>query len=657
MVDEAPRRNRRRAGTDFAEFGKAQVAGSVAREAPGAGDRISTESRRIAQLSDHSAEIEARLRRRKPRRIAESAANEVRIRLLGRSRLVGDGIVAHDRQAAVAGIHEAEHTGRIGAARNTGVAVEIPVGPHEEIVATADTTDLRLDPAPHGIDRDERLALCDEERDVRERERRHVRGEIREIEERHGRRGKNRHTAASLGRSRCVSREADMILDHAGHRIDRLEADERVGGSAVERCGQGRRQPAVAGNSHIEPQLLGRIGRYGLGAGLDAARPGRIAGWHLHGADEGVAGAERAAREIVGVGSLSGAGLVGVDVRVATNVKQPPARIEDRECEIAADAVAIVEVEDRRPGLQAAVHAADRLDLLVVERKGVPVDVARVGDIARDADRVAIGLEQVPHVLGRRERVIRAACILRSLADERRVAGQALDVDADRGIADVGVADRRPRLLVELTQPHPQFVGPAGRTALHLRRVGEVGFVCRLGLRRHAAVRGDGRHRLVPRLAPHANEILDRRADGLAVARQHHPHARIFRVRRVVIPGTHRVAGKRLRQALGSGSERRSRVRVDKSDFGISDWLAVVGERQDARRRIERARRGQEGRNRESSNRRDDDVAGRVDRDPLVCGKAQEAVPPDAGSQQEVVGAGGRLDAGDIRAPNPPLEL
>ena len=460
-----------------------------------------------------------------------------------------------------------------------------------------------------------------------------------------------------LGRPGRVAGEPDVVLDHPGDGVDRLEPHGSVRRSAIERGAQGCRQSAVAGNSHIEPQLLGRIWRYGLGAGLDAARPGRIAGWHLYGADEGVAGAERAAREIVGVGSLTGAGLVGVDVGIATNVKQPPARIEDRKREIAADAVAVVEVEDRRPGLQAAVHAADRLDLLVVERKGVPVDVARVGNVTRDADRVAIGLEQVPHVLGRRERLIRAARVLRSLADEWRVAGQALDVDADRGIADVGVADRRPRLLVELPQPHPQFVGPAGRTALYLRRIGEVGLVCRLGLRRHAAVRSDGCDRLVPRLAPHANEILDRRADGLPVARQHHPHARILRVRRVVIPGPDNVAGKRLRQALGSGSERRSRVRVDESDFGSSDWLPVVGERQDARRRIECARSGQPSGKGASAHWRENHVAGRVDRDPLVCGKAQETVPPDAGSQQEVVGAGGRLDARDIRAPNPTLEL
>ena len=262
LVDEAPSRNRRRAGTDSAEFCEAQVTGSVAREGPGAGDRISTERRRIAQLSNHSAQIDARLRRRKPRRIAESAANEVRVRLLGRYRLVRYGVVAHNGQTAVAGIDEIKYAGRVRAVWHTTVAVEIPVGPHEEVVAAADTTDRCLNPAPHGIDRDERLALSDEKRDVGERERRHVRGERREVEERRLRRWGDGNALIRLGRPGRVACKPDVVLDHPGDGVDWLEPHGSVRRSAVERGAQGRWQSAVARNSHIEPQLLGRVGRH-----------------------------------------------------------------------------------------------------------------------------------------------------------------------------------------------------------------------------------------------------------------------------------------------------------------------------------------------------------------------------------------------------------
>ena len=87
-------------------------------------------------------------------------------------------------------------------------------------------------------------------------------------------------------------------------------------------------------------------------------------------------GAERSAGEIVGVGTLARARLIGGDVGVAADVEQPATGVVDRDRKVAADAVAVVEVEHRRPGLLAAVHATDRLDLLKVEREGVPVHVA-----------------------------------------------------------------------------------------------------------------------------------------------------------------------------------------------------------------------------------------------------------------------------------------
>ena len=120
--------------------------------------------------------------------------------------------------------------------------------------------------------------------------------------------------------------------------------------------------------------------------------------------------------------------------------------------------------------------------------------------------------------MSRAERLVAASGVLPGLADERRVPRQSQDVDADRGIADVGIADRRTGLLVELTQPHAEFIGTARSAALDLGGIDEIGLVYGLRGRRHAAVVGAGRNGLVSRLAPHADEVLDRRADRLAVA-------------------------------------------------------------------------------------------------------------------------------------------
>ena len=302
---------------------------------------------------------------------------------------------------------------------------------------------------------------------------------------------------------------------------------------------------------------------------------------------------QRAGRQVVGVGSLPDARLVGSDVRIAAGVEQPPLGIVDGNREITPHAGAIVEVEDGRPCLLAAAHAADRLDLLVVERECIPIDVTGAGDVAGDADGVAVGLQQVADILGRGERVVAAAGVLAGLTHQWRVPRQSLHVEPNRRVADVGEADGRARLLVELPLPHAKFVGTARGPVLHLRRIGEVGLVGGVVQRRHAAVGDTGGHRLIPRLASHANEILDRRADRLPVAGQHDPHAGILRVDRVVVSAIRGIASQGLRQPLRARTDGRRRIGIRERYLRSRHHRPVIGERQYAGRRVIRSRRGQ----------------------------------------------------------------
>ena len=389
-----------------------------------------------------------------------------------------------------------------------------------------------------------------------------MRGESREVKERRRLRWIDLNSVRVASRAARVAGEANVILDDAGHRVDRLQPNERVGRAAVEHGAQRRREPAAAENGNEVSRLPGRVRRHGIGRRFDVGGAGGVAGWHLDGADERVTGADRAAREIVGVGSLAGPRLVRGDVRVAANVEQPAVGIVNRDREVTADAVAVVEVEDGSPGLLPGVHTPDRLDLLVIQREGEPVDVALAQDVAGDADRVAIGLEQVADVLSGGHRLVAAGGVFARLADERRVSRQPLHVEPDRRIPDVGVADGRTRLLVKLTQSHAQLIGSARRPAFHLRGIDKTGLVDGLVDRCHAAVGSIGGDGLVLRLAPHAYKILDRCANRPPVARQHDPHPGILWVDRVVIPGLNGIPSQRLRQALRVCFERCRRVGI-----------------------------------------------------------------------------------------------
>ncbi len=338
-------------------------------------------------------------------------------------RRVGDRVVAKRRQRAGAGVHQTDLAGRVGRIGEVAIAVELAVRPHCEVaearVAAVRRLDRRLDAAPHGIDGLQAVTCRHEERDVTERERRDVRREAQRagnVDQGSG--GRGRDGGRLRLRASRVAREADVVLDHAVHRIDRLHPHERVAGGTLERGVELRRQLLVARHGHVIPQLLRRIGRGGGAARLAAGRAGRIASRELRRADHRIELAERAGGQIVGVGALAGTRLVGGDVRVAAGEDQLAGRVEHPQAQVAAEAVAVVEVDHRGPALQAATQAADDLNLLVVEGKRVPVDVCLAADVAGDADRVVVGLEQVAHVLGSAEGAVCVGSVFTILAGE-----------------------------------------------------------------------------------------------------------------------------------------------------------------------------------------------------------------------------------------------
>ena len=320
-----------------------------------------------------------------------------------------------------------------------------------------------------------------------------------------------------------------MILDQAIDGVHRLEANESVRRGRPEGRIENGGQPLVRRHGDEIPRL-----RRGIGL---VPRAGRTAGRHLHRADECIEFAERAAREIVEVVPLARTRLVRIDVRVAAGVKEPARGVEHRERQVASEAVAIVEIEYRRPRLGTAVDAADVLQLLVVEGEAVPVDVGLRRDLAGHADRGAIRLQQIADILGLAEDVVGRARGFTRLAGQQRVKRQALDVDAGRREADVGIADGRARLFVPLLEPDAKFVGAARRsrgrcrTGLENRLVG--------GLRRRSRIR---------RLAADSDVVLRLRSRH---AGQHHPHPRILGVDRVEVAAPPGILGEVEANAAG----------------------------------------------------------------------------------------------------------
>ena len=335
-----------------------------------------------------------------------------------------------------------------------------------------------------------------------------------------------------------------MILDDPPDGTDRLEPHRGIGRPRQEAGVELGRQLVVGGDRDVVPLLLvplRRGGRRERAARREAPGIRRGAGRQRHRADVRIELAHRSPREVAEVGALAGPGLVVGHVGITPHVDQATALLEHRDREITAEAVGVVDVEHRGEGLARRVDARDRLDLLVVERERVPVDVGRGGDPAGDADRVAVGLEQVADVLGIGERVVHAAGVLARLAREERVAGQPLNVDPHRGVADVGVADGRTGLLIGLPQADAELVAARRHPGGEVGRIGERGLVVHR--------RGGG---VGARLAPHADEVRRAGADG---AGQHDPHAGIAGVERVEVAALRGTLAQGLGDAAGRGRE------------------------------------------------------------------------------------------------------
>ena len=222
---------------------------------------------------------------------------------------------------------------------------------------------------------------------------------------------------------------------------------------------------------------------------------------------------------------MAGRWLVGSDIGIPPDIDEPSSRVKHRKRQVAAEAVAVIDIKYGRPRFSAAVHATNRLNLFEVQGERVPIDVRCTGYGTCNADRILIDLQQIADVLSRREGIVGIGGVFTVFASERRVAGQTQDVDADCGIADIGVSNCRPRHFVPLLEPDAEFI-TAGRFACsYLGGIAEIGLV--LWLRRGC---------IVLRLASHANVILRQRSDGLPrEAWQHDPHAGILGILRVKI--------------------------------------------------------------------------------------------------------------------------
>ena len=332
------------------------------------------------------------------------------------------------------------------------VLEQSPVGTHVNVanltITTVSLADRRYPAAPERVARVEAVPRRHKQRHIREREGPDVGRELlrrADVDQ-----GPLRRLHLEAGR--CVARRADVILDHPLHGVDRLQAHQRVGRAASERGVEGAGELGVGGDRDVIPRRTVR------------RRPGR----ELHAADEGIELADGAATEILEVVPLAGPGLVGGDVRIPADIDEPAGRVEDRHRQVATEAVGVVDVEDRRPGLAAAVDAADRLDPGVIDGEGEPANVGRRLDIARQADRILIALEELADVLSLDECPVRVEGAFTGSAGEERVTRQPLNVDAGRREADVGILDSRAGHLIALLEADAEFVGTGARPRLHV---------------------------------------------------------------------------------------------------------------------------------------------------------------------------------------------
>ncbi len=195
----------------------------------------------------------------------------------------------------------------------------------------------------------------------------------------------------------------------------------------------------------------------------------------MHGTDEGIEISKTAATEVVAVESGSGFGtrLVLGDIRLLAEIDQVQSvvcrtgttwiELVDGEDRIGASKpIGVVDIEHRGPGLAAAVHASDTLDVFLIDIEPIPVDVVASGHSARQADRGKIAFEEVAEVLGVVSGIVNVVLVFRRLRGKDGMRGVAEDLDAARGIADVGVSDGGTGLFIRLAETDLHLVASRG---------------------------------------------------------------------------------------------------------------------------------------------------------------------------------------------------
>ena len=158
------------------------------------------------------------------------------------------------------------------------------------------------------------------------------------------------------------------------------------------------------------------------------------------------------------------------------------------------------------------------MNQVVIDAEAVPVHVTVLVEVSADADRVAVGHQEIAQLLRCVEAfIVGVARLVGRFAQQWRMAGHPQHLDAVGGKADVGKPDRRSRELVHLPQTH-----------LHL--------ILALALTAGAC---------------DADEIRTR---GGRLARQNHPHPRVHHIGRVKIAAEEGILGEALRgQRTGKG--------------------------------------------------------------------------------------------------------
>ena len=163
--------------------------------------------------------------------------------------------------------------------------------------------------------------------------------------------------------------------------------------------------------------------------------------------------------------------MIVLNVRLAPDEQQRSDRIEQRDrCIRTRESVGPVQVDRDREVLAAVVQPGDLLNLLVVQRELVIVEVAWTGQVAADPNAASIRRQDIAEILCSADPLI-VGCGFRTFADERAVIRQTFHMNAVGRVTNVRELDCHARLLVALTQTNLHLVFAAGQTALEIREI------------------------------------------------------------------------------------------------------------------------------------------------------------------------------------------